>query len=217
MTVNNHNLGIRGNEFATLLDNTRCTNIHGEVVDTEENINQLAKLMTSTSEAGGTIYVVGNGGSAAVASHAITDFVNACHLRAFTLHESSLMTCMANDFGYVDSFKLILKTVFKKNDILIAISSSGNSPNMHHSAEIAKSMGGTVVTLSGFKSENPLGKMGDMNFWLDSCNYGFVEIGHLFILHNLADRIAAGIFKGKKLDYHPADTASEPEKLAVVV
>jgi D-sedoheptulose 7-phosphate isomerase len=207
MTVNNHDLGIRSNEFGTLLNNTRCTNLHGERENTEESIEHLAKLLMNTHAAGGTIYVIGNGGSAAVASHAVTDFVNACHLRAFTLHESSLMTCMANDFGYVDSFKLMLKTVFKKNDVLIAISSSGKSSNMHHSVELAKSMGGTAITLSGFQPDNQLSKMGFLNFWLDSSNYGFVEIGHLFILHNLADRMAAGIYKGKKIEYDTEEVA----------
>jgi D-sedoheptulose 7-phosphate isomerase len=103
----NLELSTRSHEFSTLLTNTRCTNLHGQKEDTEESLTNLVKQLVSTNERGGSIYIIGNGGSAAVASHALTDFINACHLRAYTLHESSLITCMANDFGYEESFKLI--------------------------------------------------------------------------------------------------------------
>jgi D-sedoheptulose 7-phosphate isomerase len=201
MTVKNLNLTARSAEFAALIDNIRVTNLHGEKEETEESISHFVKLLQANNKNGGTIYLVGNGGSAAVASHALTDFVNACHLRAFTLHESSLITCMANDFGYEESFKLILKSVLREQDMLIAISSSGKSPNIHHAVDIAKSRDCKVITLSGFQSDNKLSKMGYLNFWLDSSDYGLVEIAHLFILHNVADRIAAGVDKGKKLEY----------------
>ena len=110
---------------------------------------------------------------------------------------------MANDFGYESAYKLILKSVFKKGDMLIAISSSGQSPNIHQAVEMARELGGTVVTMSGFKSDNKLKQMGYLNYWLDSKDYGLVEIGHLFLLHNIADRIAVNVNKGVKLDFHP--------------
>src|SRR5437773_1622637 len=141
MTDKNYHLNERSNVFGSLIEDTVCTNIQQEVQDIEQSITDVIHLLTRTSEEGGTIYVVGNGGSAAVASHAVTDFVNACHLRAFTLHESSLITCMTNDFGYETAFKLILKSVFRKNDVLITISSSGQSPNMHQSADFAQNLG----------------------------------------------------------------------------
>ncbi len=197
----NLELSARSHEFSALLNNTRCTNLHGEKEDTEESLTNLVKQLVSTNDRGGSIYIIGNGGSAAVASHALTDFINACHLRAYTLHESSLITCMANDFGYEEAFKLILKTVFREHDFLFAISSSGKSPNIHHAVDTAKNMGGKIVTLSGFQPDNKLSKMGHLNYWLDSSDYGLVEIGHLFILHNIADRISANVDKGKKIEY----------------
>jgi D-sedoheptulose 7-phosphate isomerase len=204
MTVKNHQLQHRTNEFGAILENTICTNSDGDIENIEDSLTHLTKLMIKNKEDGNSIYIVGNGGSAAVASHALTDFINACHLRAYTLHESSLITCMANDFGYEEAFKLILKSTFRKNDILIAISSSGNSPNIHAAVETAKTMGGIAVTLSGFNEGNKLNKMGYLNFWLNSHDYGLVEIGHLFLLHNIADRIAVGVNKGTKLDFHVA-------------
>lgn len=191
----------RSNLFDTILQKVICTNNHGETENTEQCIEDIIHLLQKTNENGSTIYVIGNGGSAAVASHAVTDFVNACHLRSFTLHESSLMTCMANDFGYEVSFKTMLKSVFKKNDVLIGISSSGQSPNIHHAIDIANQMGGITFTLTGFKSDNILRKKGIINFWLDSSDYGLVEIGHLFILHNMADRIGCNVKKDKKIEY----------------
>jgi D-sedoheptulose 7-phosphate isomerase len=68
------------------------------------------------------------GGSAAVASHSVTDFVNVAGLRAMTLHESSLITCMANDYGYENAFARILSTLARPKDMLIGISSSGQLP-----------------------------------------------------------------------------------------
>ncbi|MES2218881.1 MAG: SIS domain-containing protein [Pseudomonadota bacterium] len=201
MTVKNLAVQSRTNEFSTIIDNTICTNVNGENENCDEAIMHLTKLMNDNKTNGKAIYIVGNGGSAAVASHALTDFVNACHLRAFTINEPSLITCMANDFGYESSYQRILKSVFRPEDILIAISSSGQSPNIHHAVDTAKALGGTVITLSGFTKENKLRKMGYLNFWLDSHDYGLVEIGHLFLLHNIADRIAMGVNKGVKIDY----------------
>jgi D-sedoheptulose 7-phosphate isomerase len=201
MTVKDLIVKSRTNEFGSMIDNTVCTNVNNEIENTEEAIVHLTQLMLKNKADGNGIYIIGNGGSAAVASHALTDFVNACHLRAFTINEPSLITCMANDFGYESSYQRILKSVFRPGDMLIAISSSGQSPNIHNAIETAKQIGGTVVTLSGFTAENKLRKLGYLNFWLDSKDYGLVEIGHLFLLHNIADKSALGVNKGVKIDY----------------
>jgi D-sedoheptulose 7-phosphate isomerase len=201
MTVKNLAIQSRTQEFANAINNTVCTNVNGEVENSDEAIMHLTKLMNKNKDDGAAIYIIGNGGSAAVASHALTDFVNACHLRAFTINEPSLITCMANDFGYETSYQRILKSVFRPGDILMAISSSGQSPNIHNAIETAKQIGGTIITFSGFKPDNKLRKLGYLNFWLDSLDYGLVEIGHLFLLHNIADRIAVSVDKGVKIDY----------------
>jgi D-sedoheptulose 7-phosphate isomerase len=64
--------------------------------------------------------------------------------------------------------------------------------NIRNAVTQMKSSGGTVITLTGFKPDNPLRQMGDLNIWLDSHDYGFVEIGHQFVLHNMSDRFGAG-------------------------
>lgn len=150
------------------------------------------RMLAQVRKSQNSVYVIGNGGSAGVASHAVIDFVNVAKLRAFTLHESALLTCMANDYGYENAFAKILAQMAKPGDVLIAISSSGNSKNIRNAAVQMTGNGGAVITLSGFVGSNPLRALGDINIWLDSCDYGFVEIGHQFILHNMSDRFGAG-------------------------
>ena len=95
---------------------------------------------------------------------------------------------MANDYGYENAYARLLDTVLRPDDYVIAISSSGQSKNICQAVDMAKRHKAKVMTLSGFKESNPLRSLGDINFWLDSTDYGFVEVGHQFILHNLSDR-----------------------------
>jgi D-sedoheptulose 7-phosphate isomerase len=186
--MTNFELLARSNEFATMLNSTLCTNDRAEHIPIETAITQIMALFNDHHQLGGNIYAIGNGGSATVASHAVTDLVNVSRLRAFTLHESALLTCMANDFGYDQVFRRIVDTFIEKQDCLIAISSSGKSKNICDAVTKAKEAGAQVITFSGFYADNPLRKAGHFNFWLNSTDYGLIEIGHLFILHNLVDR-----------------------------
>jgi len=182
-------LSARSSEMHAIISSTQVTDASGKHIDTEAAIVQLLSLLRDLRTRGGSLYLVGNGGSAAVASHSVTDFVNVAGLRAMTLHESSLITCMANDYGYENAFARILSTLARPKDMLIGISSSGNSQNIRNAASKMRELGGSVVTLSGFASDNPLRKLGDFNVWLGSRDYGMVEIGHQFVLHNIADRL----------------------------
>ena len=112
---------------------------------------------------------------------------NVAGLRASTLHESSPITCMANDYGYEDVLSTSLDKITKKHDILIAVNSSGHSMNVVNGVNTMKRLGGKVLTFSGFDKDNTLRQLGDLNVWLVDHQYGRVEIGHLFILHHLAD------------------------------
>ena len=182
-------LDARSSELQSVIASAQVTDSTGARLDTEESMQGLLKLLRELRSRNGSVYVVGNGGSASVASHSVTDFVKVAKLRATTLHDASLITCMANDFGYENAFAQILGTVALPGDALLAISSSGNSPNIRNAASVACRKGCSVVTLSGFAADNPLRSAGDLNIWLDSHDYGMVEIGHQFVLHNLADRL----------------------------
>jgi len=179
-------------QFGSLLGCSEITRNDGAPLGIEPGMSAAMQLLAEVRKNLGSVYVIGNGGSAGVASHAVIDFVNVAKLRAFTLHEPALITCMANDYGYENAFSRMLAQMAKPGDVLIAISSSGNSNNIRNAAAKMVDIGGKVITLSGFAGNNPLRSMGDINIWLDSDNYGLVEIGHQFILHNISDRFGSG-------------------------
>lgn len=179
-------------QFGKVLERTVITGATGNSLGIEPGISIVMEMLTKVRDNHGSVFVIGNGGSAGVASHAVIDFVNVARLRAFTLHDAALITCMANDYGYENAFARVLGQMAKKEDVLIAISSSGNSNNICNAAKLMADAGGKVITLSGFSEGNRLRSLGAVNIWLDSSNYGMVEIGHQFVLHNMADRFGAG-------------------------
>jgi D-sedoheptulose 7-phosphate isomerase len=182
-------LRARTKELQGVIDSMEVTGRSGARQDSQDTMLLLVQSLEKLRSTAGHVYLVGNGGSAGVASHAATDFLNRGKLRAATLHDPSLLTCMSNDYGYDLAFARILATVAGSNDMLFAISSSGQSANIRNAAIEMCKLGGSVVTLTGFRRDNPLRSLGDLNIWLDSDDYGMVEIGHQFVLHNLADLI----------------------------
>lgn len=182
-------LDARASAFRSVLSSAQITDAFGKRLQVEDGMSALLAALHDLRHKNSTLFLAGNGGSAAVASHAVTDFVNVGKVRATTLHDPALLTCMANDYGYEAAFAKILDTVARRGDALVCISSSGRSKNMRNAAAKMRDAGVFVMTLSGFDEGNPLRAMGDLNVWLDSSDYGFVEIGHQFVLHNLADRL----------------------------
>jgi D-sedoheptulose 7-phosphate isomerase len=185
-------LAARGAELQRTVAETEVTDAKGTRRDAEAAIVDLVDTLKQLRSRGSRLFLVGNGGSAGVASHAVTDFLNVGKLRASTLHDPALLTCMSNDYGYEAAFARIISTLASEGDILVEISISGQSANIRNAAAEMRKLRGAVVTLSGFKRDNPLRFLGDVNFWLDSSDYGMVEIGHQFILHNVADRLRLG-------------------------
>ena len=186
--VMNLSFSDRLSNFKSVLADVRLTDSAALDLSIESGLQDVYLSLSKLKDASGSLYIIGNGGSAGVASHASTDFFNVAKIKTFTLHESSLLTCMTNDFGYENAFARMLDQVINKNDLLIAISSSGNSINIRNAVDIAKKHHANIITLSGFSEDNPLRRMGNINIWLNSYDYGFVEIGHQFLLHNIADR-----------------------------
>ncbi len=136
-----------------------------------------SKILTTVKNRG-KIIVIGNGGSAAMASHVSVDFTKAAGIRALNFNEADLITCFANDYGYENWVVEALEAYADNHDLLILISSSGKSPNILNGAKKAKKMGLSLITLSGFLSNNSLRKLGDLNFWVDSSEYNIVEMTH---------------------------------------
>ena len=100
------------------------------------------------------------------------------------LADAPLLTCMANDFGYAEIYERPLRTLTKKGDMLIAVSSSGNSENILRYARLAREREMKLVTLSAFAEDNPLWQAeADVSFHLPTRLYGHAEVGHEALLH----------------------------------
>lgn len=136
---------------------------------------------------GKTIYLVGNGASASMASHTAIDLAKTAKIRAQTFFDPAMMTAYANDCGYARVFSAPLFDMMKKGDILLAISTSGQSINIIRAAQMAIQRGGYVVTLSALGSENTLRKLGHLNFYVPAVSYGLAETCHAALLHHLTN------------------------------
>ena len=146
------------------------------------DLKALASLILECHKKEGTVYFVGNGGSAAVAAHMGNDFINCLNVRSMAFTDSSVITCLANDHGYENWVFHAVKRYMKSNDLLVAISSSGNSGNIIRGVQEANRLGAETVTLTGFQPDNELRKLGKLNFWVDSAIYNIVETTHQHIL-----------------------------------
>lgn len=154
-----------------------------------EVLLSISKKIKDVKDNNGKIIIVGNGGSAAIASHASIDFTKAAQIRSVTFNESSLLTCFSNDYGYDKWVAKALDFYADKQDMVILISSSGESKNIINGANKAKSMGLPLVTLSGFSANNNLRELGDVNLWIDSSQYNIVEIVHQTWILSIVDYI----------------------------
>jgi len=163
-----------------------------------ESVNQDDLIKASddikaVSKAGKKLIIAGNGGSAALASHVSVDFTKAAGIRAVNFNEADLLTCFANDYGYERIFEKAIEFYGDAGDLLILVSSSGSSQNVVNAARRAKELNMGVLTFTGFKSDNPLRKLGDINFWVDSKAYNIVEMTHHIWLLAIVDYIIGDI------------------------
>lgn len=157
------------------------------VIDATKALEMGHFLLKQIEKVEGIVYVIGNGGSSGIASHFCTDLLRTLEMSAAPVSDSNILTCFANDFGYERVFELPLERNLKPKDLLVAISSSGQSKNILAACKVAKRKKVPLITLSGFSKDNPLRQLGDLNFWLDSHDYGLVETGHFFLLHTIVD------------------------------
>jgi D-sedoheptulose 7-phosphate isomerase len=153
-------------------------------------LDEVIDLIEKVQKSGNKIIIVGNGGSAAIASHMMVDFTNAAKVRAINFNDPGLITCLSNDYGYENWISKALDFYADPGDIVILVSSSGQSKNMLIGANKAKSMNIAVITFSGFLGDNPLKKLGDINFWVDSKIYNTVEMVHNIWLLAIVDYLA---------------------------
>jgi D-sedoheptulose 7-phosphate isomerase len=145
----------------------------------------IARVLETAERKRNQIFVIGNGGSAATASHIATDWAktserNGKHmLRCMSLTDNvPFMTAIANDLGYEEVFVRQLRTYIRRGDVVVMISGSGNSPNVVKAARFAKKSGAVTVGMTGF-SGGKLRKLVDLCLHVDSDQYGIIEDLHM--------------------------------------
>ncbi len=153
----------------------------------DDAISRFTKIVTDAKTGRGKLMFVGNGGSASIASHMAIDFFKNGGTDALAFNDPMFLTCLSNDLGYENVFSFQVERFASKGDVLIAISSSGRSPNILNSVAAARKRGATVVTLSGFRDDNPLRRLGDLNLYVPSGEYGYVELIHCSLCHCVLD------------------------------
>lgn len=146
--------------------------------------NQTVAIKENTK---GLVFFCGNGASATMAEHMSHDWFQHAIINTLTCAETAHLTAISNDLSYEEVFSYKIERLLSEKDMLVAISSSGNSPNIIKAIEVARSKGTFIVTLSGKKSENKIRSMGDLNFYVPLEHYGEVESAHAVLLHCALD------------------------------
>ena len=155
-----------------------------------EKLIQVRDLLLEVNKNNKKILIFGNGGSAAIASHFSVDLTKNARVRCLNFNEADLITCFANDYGFEHWVEKAIDFYGDEGDLLIVISSSGRSQNMLNGVKAARNGNfHSVVTLSGFAHDNPLNQLGDINLWIDSKAYNFVENIHQIWLLTIVDLV----------------------------
>jgi D-sedoheptulose 7-phosphate isomerase len=158
-------------------------------------IERIVTRLIAARDSSATIYIAGNGGSAATASHWVNDLGKATKsarrapMRVMSLSDNvSWLTALANDEGYQRIFSGQLENFGKASDVLIVISASGNSPNLIEAVELARKRSLVTIGLLGFDG-GALKDMVDECLWLptEKGTYGLVESAHALLCHILTD------------------------------
>ncbi|MBS3063654.1 MAG: SIS domain-containing protein [Candidatus Diapherotrites archaeon] len=160
-----------------------------------KDIDACIQALLQACQAGHQVFVFGNGGSAATASHVANDLNKGCLLpgkprfKAICLNDNvPLMTAWGNDSSYEDIFVEPLKNFLQKGDVVLAISASGNSPNVLKAVEYAKERGAKTVAWTGFGG-GKLKPLADLSIVVPSHEYGPCEDLHLVLDHLMMQRI----------------------------
>ena len=171
-----------------LLLSTQVTDSKGMVIPLDEGASKVVEMILSVKSTSRKAMVIGNGGSAAIASHLQNDLCKAVGMRVLDFSQVPLLTALSNDEGYGCVYERLVELWADAGDLLIAISSSGRSENIIRAVQAAAARKCQIITLSGFSADNPLRRLGNLNFYVASSEYGYVESAHAVISHYVIDR-----------------------------
>ena len=175
------------NELNEILDGLEVTDGEGTSLDVDEAYALLADWVRECAKSKHRIYFAGNGASASMACHFSTDLAKNSDAPTEVFTDPSLITATGNDMGYDETFAYPLRQRMVPGEVLIAISSSGNSPNTVNAVAAAGELGGRAVTFTAMKPDNRMRASGQLNFYIPADDYGMAESGHAVLLHHLID------------------------------
>ena len=175
-------------EIAKSLLSLTATDCDGKPLSIEAAFALWTDWTVQIREQKRTIFLIGNGASASMASHVAADLAKNAHVHTEVFTDLALITAIANDMSFQEIFSEPLKRRLVPGDMVVAISSSGRSANILQAVQTTKKLGGKVITLSAMQLENPLHSLGDLNFYIPAHSYGMAETCHAAILHYWIDR-----------------------------
>lgn len=175
----------------SFLKGVEITDIRGDTQDLDEGLSSIITHLRKVKSLQKKVMILGNGGSAAIASHLQNDLCKASQIRAMVFTEPPLLTALSNDISYTAAYGELVNLWGDNGDVLISISSSGKSPNMIEAVRRARERDcSQVITMSGFQPDNPLRQKGDFNIYAASSDYGYVELTHSVLAHYISDQIS---------------------------
>lgn len=175
------------NELSRVFTSVRVSDGEAKPLTLKAGFDWVADQARSANASGNKVILIGNGGSAVIASHEAIELLKNGGIRALALNDGAALTAIANDLGYANVFAEQVRVLGKPGDMLVAISSSGQSTNILKAVEVARSLNMLIATFSGFRPTNLLREQGDVNFYVDSDQYGFVEIAHHALVQAILD------------------------------
>lgn len=166
------------------LQATVVTRLDGTVLSQTEGLSEwVEQSKTIRDDKKGLLWFIGNGASATISEHMSLDAMKAGRFRTGSCSETSYLTAICNDISSDDLFAFKLGHQFSGSDMLITVSSSGNSPNVIRAIEVCRTKGGTITTLSAMNFDNKSRTLGDLNFFVPARTYGIAEVCHTALMH----------------------------------
>ena len=176
-------------ELINTLEHTKIFVSSDEERSLENGIETLVDCFTNHKIEKTQVFFIGNGGSSAIASHMTADFMKNGGMNTYSLYDNAVTTCMGNDYGYEYIFSRPMEFLVKEGDLVVAISSSGNSRNIINGIATAGKKNAEIITFTGFSPDNKARQMGDVNLYVPCGKYGIVESIHNLILQQIVDMI----------------------------
>lgn len=161
-----------------------------------EAVSRSCEVLAQSIKAGGTIFACGNGGSSCDAMHLCEELVarykrNRPGIKAMHFMDQSVLTCWSNDFSFEDAFRRYAETFCTDRDVLVAISTSGNSKNVLHAVHAAKSKGSKIIGLTG-KDGGALAPLCDVSLIVPSSATERIQEVHITVMHIWCELLETG-------------------------